>query len=45
MCGALLLLSIAHSQCEIEQRAKAVFERCITLDLAAVLKQSDVAPP
>ena len=44
MCGALLLLSIAHSQCEIEQWAKAVFERCVALDLAANVTD-DAAKP
>src|SRR5215469_8440462 len=32
---ALTLLLMANPQREIEQRAKAVFERCVALDLAA----------
>src|SRR5438094_5650722 len=39
-----MLLLMANSQREIEQRAKAVFERCVALDLAANVTD-DAAKP
>ena len=41
---ALTLLLMANPQREIEQRAKAVFERCVALDLAANITD-DAAKP
>src|SRR4030095_7727429 len=41
---ALTLLLMANTQREIEQRAKAVFERCVALDLAANVTD-DAAKP
>src|SRR5262249_179551 len=41
---ALTLLLMANRQREIEQRAKAVFERCVALDLAANVTD-DAAKP
>jgi hypothetical protein len=41
---ALTLLLVANLQREIEQRAKAVFERCVALDLAANITD-DAAKP
>jgi len=41
---ALTLLLMANPQREIEQRAKAVFERCLALDLAANVTD-DAAKP
>ena len=41
---ALTLLLMAHTQRQIEQRAEAVFERCVALDLAADVTD-DAAEP
>src|SRR5258705_5139658 len=41
---ALTLLLMAHTQRQIEQRAEAVFERCVALDLAADVAD-DAAEP
>jgi hypothetical protein len=41
---ALTLLLMANQQREIEQRAKALFERCVALDLAANVAD-DAAKP
>ena len=41
---ALTLLLVSNPQREIEQRAKAVFERCVALDLAANVTD-DAAKP
>jgi hypothetical protein len=40
-----MLLLMANPQREIEQRAKAVFERCVALDLAANVMCAETSVP